>query len=199
MRILRHTSLGAVVFLSFILPAKATLHQDANVRLVIATELGNIEIEINTSRAPITSANFLKYVDQMYYEGGVFHRSVTLDNQPENKILIEVIQASINPSREKEGFPPIELERTNRTGLKHLDGTISMARLGPDTAKSDFFICIGDQPSLDFGGMRNPDGQGFAAFGRVIKGMEIVRRIQKSPVTAQKLTPPIKILKIHRI
>jgi peptidyl-prolyl cis-trans isomerase A (cyclophilin A) len=86
------------------------------------------------------------------------------------------------------------------TGIRHLDGAISMARGRPDTATSDFFLCIGDQPSLDFGGLRNPDGQGFAAFGRVTKGMDIVRKIQTLPADdKQKLTPPVKILKISRI
>ncbi len=170
------------------------------VRVLIQTEVGDIELEIETARAPITAANFLKYVDGGYYDGGRFHRTVKLkpDNQPNNEVKIEVVQAGINTER-KDSFPPIKLERTSETGLRHRDGTISMARLGPDTATSDFFICIGDQPELDFGGKRNPDGQGFAAFGRVIKGMDVVRKIQLSPAEGQRLTPPIKILKIKRL
>ena len=96
------------------------------------------------------------------------------------------------------GYGPIPLERTSKTGLRHVDGTISMARDGPETATSEFFICIGDQPELDFGGRRNPDGQGFAAFGRVTAGMEVVRRIQQSPAREQRLDPPITILRIRR-
>ena len=111
---------------------------------------------------------------------------------------IEVIQAGINPDKEKDEFKPIKLERTKDTGLKHKDGTISMARDGPDTATSDFFICIGDQPELDFGGKRNPDGQGFAAFGQVVKGMDVVKKIQKSTAEKQMLKPPVKIIKIVR-
>jgi peptidyl-prolyl cis-trans isomerase A (cyclophilin A) len=95
-------------------------------------------------------------------------------------------------------FPPIKLERTNKTGIRHLDGTISMARDGPDTGTSDFFICIGNQPSLDFGGKRNPDGQGFAAFGRVLLGMDVVRRIQEAPAKGQALQPPVAITNIVR-
>lgn len=169
----------------------------APVRVLIETELGAIEIEIDTERAPITSANFLKYVDGGYYNGGRFHRTVKPDNQPDNTIRIEVIQAGPDPAR-KEGLPPIPLERTNVTGLRHLDGTISMARTAPDSATSDFFICIGDQPELDFGGRRNPDGQGFAAFGRVVKGMDVVRRIQQAPAEKQRLTPPIAIIAVRR-
>jgi peptidyl-prolyl cis-trans isomerase A (cyclophilin A) len=168
------------------------------VRVLIQTELGDMEVEVDTVRAPITTANFLKYVDGRHYDGGMFHRTVKPDNQPDNKVRIEVVQAGANPAREKDGFPPIKLERTNKTGLKHKDGTISMARDGPDTATSDFFICIGDQPSLDHGGRRNPDGQGFAAFGRVVKGMKVVRKIQLAPSRDQKLAPPIRILRIRR-
>jgi peptidyl-prolyl cis-trans isomerase A (cyclophilin A) len=83
--------------------------------------------------------------------------------------------------------------------LKHKDGTISMARDGPDTATSDFFICLGDQPELDFGGKRNPDGQGFAAFGRVVNGMDVVRKIQAAPAEGQALKPPVKVLKATRV
>src|SRR5262249_28639910 len=121
------------------------------------------------------------------------------DNQPKNKVKIEVVQAGANPAREKDSFPPIPLERTDRTGLKHRDGTISMARDGPDTATSDFFICLGDQPALDYGGKRNPDGQGFAACGRVVKGMEIVKQIQAAPAQEQQLTPPVRIIQARRL
>ena len=111
---------------------------------------------------------------------------------------IEVIQAGVPPDREKNDLAPIKLERTRDTKLSHKDGTISMARDGPDTATSDFFICIGDQPELDFGGKRNPDGQGFAAFGKVVKGMDVVKKIQAAKADGQTLKPPIKILKISR-
>jgi peptidyl-prolyl cis-trans isomerase A (cyclophilin A) len=168
------------------------------VRVVIATDKGDIEVELDAARAPATVANFLKYVDGKFYEGGQFHRTVTPDNQPQNKVKIEVIQAGINPKKTKEEFPPIKLERTRDTKLSHKDGTISMARDGPDTATSDFFICIGDQPDLDFDGKRNPDGQGFAAFGKVVKGMEVVKAIQSAPAKGQDLTPPLKILKVTR-
>jgi len=168
------------------------------VQVLIETDLGNIEMELEQTKAPVTTANFLKYVDGKFYDGGLFHRTVKPDNQPSNKVRIEVIQAGVNPAKDKESFPPIKLERTNQTKLAHKDGTISMARDGPDTATGDFFICIGDQPELDFGGKRNPDGQGFAAFGRVVKGMEVVKKIQAAPSKEQALTPPVKIKTIRR-
>lgn len=164
--------------------------------VVIETSLGVIEAEIDSLHAPVTGANFLRYVDAGGYTGGQFHRTVKPDNQPANDVKIEVVQAGAAPGAAS--YPPVPLERTSATGLLHRDGTLSMARNGPDTATSDFFICIGDQPSLDFGGKRNPDGQGFAAFGRVVKGMDVVRRIQAAPADAQKLTPPVRVLKITR-
>ena len=169
------------------------------VRVLIKTEFGDVEVELEAAKAPKTVANFLKYVDGRFYDGGIFHRTVTPKNQPDNKIKIEVVQAGINPEKTKDEFNPIQLERTKDTKLAHKDGTISMARDEPDTATSDFFICIGDQPELDFGGKRNPDGQGFAAFGRVVKGMEVVRKIQQSPANEQTLKPPVKIVSIRRI
>lgn len=172
----------------------------APVRVLVRTSLGDIEIQVDADRAPVTAANFLRYMDGGHYDGGRFHRTVTLANQPDNAVKIEVIQAGVNPTRATDRFPAIALEPTNRTGLRHLDGTVSMARNGPDSATSDFFICINDQPSLDFGGARNADGQGFAAFGRVVRGMDVVRRIHTAPNTdAQRLTPPIQILEVRRV
>ena len=177
------------------------------VRVVIETDIGTIEVELDAAKAPKTVANFLTHVDAKHYDGGRFHRTVTPGNQPDNKVKIEVIQAGVNPDKAKSGFPAIALERTSVTGLLHKDGVISMARGAPDSATSGWFICINDQPSLDFGGLRNPDGQGFAAFGRVISGMDVVRKIQQAPSSpdrktnteAQRLTPPIKITKVARI
>jgi peptidyl-prolyl cis-trans isomerase A (cyclophilin A) len=166
-------------------------------RVLIKTEMGDIEAEVDTIHAPTTAENFLRYVDLGFYRFGRFHRTVRADNQPTDKVKIEVVQAGLDSLRVKD-FPPIKLERTKLTGLRHKDGTLSMARDGPDTATSDFFICIGDQPSLDFGGKRNPDGQGFAAFGRVVLGMDVVRKIQNAPSQGQKLLPPVAILSIAR-
>jgi peptidyl-prolyl cis-trans isomerase A (cyclophilin A) len=165
--------------------------------VVIQTALGDIEVEVDSIRAPITAANFLRYVDLGFYRFGQFHRTVRGDNQPRDAVKISVVQAGLDSLRVKD-FPPIKLERTKVTGLLHKDGTVSMARDGPDTATSDFFICIGDQPQLNYGGRRNPDGQGFAAFGHVLVGMNVVRKIQTAPAENQQLTPPVKIFNIVR-
>jgi peptidyl-prolyl cis-trans isomerase A (cyclophilin A) len=164
----------------------------------LETPLGPIVIEVDAARAPATAANFLRYVDRGDYDGGRFHRTVRVGNQPDKKILIDVVQAGRDPASPQPEWPPIGLERTSMTGLRHVDGAVSMARDGPDTATSDFFICVGDQPELDFGGKRNPDGQGFAVFGRVVEGMDVVRRIHGSPADGQGLTPPVSIRKAYR-
>jgi peptidyl-prolyl cis-trans isomerase A (cyclophilin A) len=168
------------------------------VRVLIETEAGEIEAEIDTVRAPITGANFLKYVDGGLFDGGRFFRTVRPDNQVEKPVKIAVIQAAASRDKRAQFFPPIPLERTSVTGVTHKDGTLSMARSTPDTARDSFSICVGDQPSLDFGGARQPDGQGFAAFGHVTRGMDVVRKIQLGPAEAETLTPPVTILRIKR-
>lgn len=186
----------------------------------IETSFGGIVVELEDDKAPITVSNFLHYVDEGMYDGGRFHRTVRLDNQsndhlkreeigagidpdvdrsrlPNDQVAIEVIQGGVNPDRESELDGPIPLERTSETGLKHTDGAISMARLTADSAVSDFFICINDQPELDFGGKRNVDGQGFAAFGYVTEGMDVVRRIQNQSSDGQRLDPLVNINRIQ--
>jgi peptidyl-prolyl cis-trans isomerase A (cyclophilin A) len=179
----------------------------APVRVIFETALGNITIEVDVAKAPITAANFLKYVDGKFYDGGMVNRSVRPDNTLRHDVPIQVIQFQSNPARSREMFEPIPLERTNVTGLKHVDGALSMARSGPDTARASFSIMIGDQPSLDFGGARNADGQGFAVFGRVIAGMDVVKKIHQSPTRTtggrggygtETLDPPIAIVRAHR-
>ena len=184
-------------FLVLVLLSISFVYSAQNPKVLMKTELGDITVEIFADKAPITAANFLKYIDSRLYDGSIFHRTVTMDNQPKDEIKIEVIQGG-QLAREKE-FPAIPLERTSVTGVKHTDGAISMARGGPDTATSSFFFCVGDQPELDFGGRRNKDGQGFAAFGRVVAGIDVVKKIHQAPKENQSLKPPIKIISIARI
>jgi peptidyl-prolyl cis-trans isomerase A (cyclophilin A) len=173
-----------------------------NPRVIIVTDFGNIEAEVNTDKAPVTATNFLRYVDSGKYNNlACFYRVVRLDNQPDKKIKIEVIQGGFGQDSliEKYEFPPIIHETTQKTGILHKDGVLSMARYGPGTASSEFFICVGDQPALDFNGGRNSDKQGFAAFGKVVKGMDIVRKIQLLKDKDQYLEKPLKIISITRI
>lgn len=164
-----------------------------NPKVEIKTEFGNIIIELYPEKAPITCENFLKYINQNEFKGAMFYRTVTMNNQPNNDIKIEVIQGGLGFDVEESAFPPIKLETTQETGVKHLNGTISMARSEPNTATTEFFICINNQPELDFGGMRNPDGQGFAAFGQVISGMDVVEKIQSLENKNQMIIHPTKI------
>ena len=192
-----------VFFMSFIVFMIFMPAEQAEVLVRIETSFGQIDLAIDTKRAPVTAANFLKYVDAGLYDSGRFHRATRPDNYqptPPNRPPMELIQGGINTDRREEGFPPIPLERTSVTGLKHVVGIVSMARgAEADTARSDFFILLDEQPSLDFGGKRFDDGQGAAAFGRVVSGLDVVRKIQQQPVQGQNLTPPVAIQKIARV
>lgn len=169
-----------------------------NIQCLITTTLGNITVELYQKKAPVTVANFLRYVDAHLYDSTSFFRAVTLNNQPDNAVKIEVIQGGDVDSTKE--FAPIPMESTNQTGILHQNGTISMARSAPASATCSFFICINDQPSLDYGGKRNPDGQGFAAFGKVTEGMDVVRKIQQLyPEQGQYFKPVVKIISITRI
>jgi len=194
----RRTAAAAALIVCAI-PLLAAQTAQHVVRVRFETALGAFEVEVDAARAPVTTANFLTYVDGGFYDGGRVHRSARLETQAIRPVKIEVIQAGINPARTRDELPPIPLERTSMTGILHKDGVISMARSGPDSATSDFFICIGDQPSLDFGGARNPDGQGFAAFGRVVSGMDVVRAIHRAPADGENLTPAVTMTRASRV
>ena len=186
----------AIVAIALIILSIFWGYHSNNPVIIIETEIGDIKIEVYEKDAPVTVANFLKYVDSSAFVNSVFYRTVTPDNQPNNEIKIEVIQGGL--FEEDKMFKPIEHETTDKTGILHKDGVISMARNEPGTATSEFFICVGDQPELDFGGKRNPDGQGFAAFGKVVEGMGVVKRIHNWPENRQLLDPQIKINNIYR-
>ncbi|MFC2121855.1 peptidylprolyl isomerase [Bacteroidota bacterium] len=183
--------------LIFLILPSLLISGNKNPIVVIKTSMGDIVVEIYEKKAPITAGNFLKYVDAGLYKDGLFHRVVTMETQKGRDIKIEVIQGG--KSRQKEGFKSIKHETTKDTGILHEDGTISMARSSVGSASSDFFICIGNQPELDFGGKRNADLQGFAAFGKVVKGMKIVKKIQQIPNdNTEYLKEPVKIIDIVR-
>ena len=181
------------------------------VMVTMKTSAGDISLEIYTEAAPVTAANFLQWVDAHHYDNrAVFYRTVRMDNQAQNTVRIEVIQGGFADELSDPPFENINHETTEATGVLHLDGVISMARLEPGSASSEFFICINDQPGLDFGGQRNPDGQGFAAFGKVVDGMDVVRAIQAMKTiqpegteleytSGQMLIEPVEIYSISRM
>lgn len=174
---------------------------DAAVLVRVETELGSFDISVDPRKAPVTVANFLAHVDGRHLDAGSVYRLVSLANQaPETPAKIEVVQWGRNQAADRPApFPPIAHETTRDTGLRHLDGTVSMARAAPGSASGEFFICIGDQPELDFGGRRNPDGQGFAAFGQVVQGMSVVRALHGRAGPKQFLDRPLAIRTVRRV
>jgi peptidyl-prolyl cis-trans isomerase A (cyclophilin A) len=193
MRIDQVGLLAAAVMLT----APAAAPRPAPVDVAIQTTVGTIVVRLDPARAPNTTKNFLHYVDLGTYNGATFYRSVSKAREPQSRI--EVIQGGLNPLQSNPMTPPIALEPTNRTGLRNTDGTIAMARTSdPNSATTEFFIDIGDDSYLDAGG---PTGPGYAAFGKVIRGMDVVRKIQRANVTTnpEMLSPPIKIVRISRL
>ena len=168
-----------------------------NPRILIKTDLGDITAELYLDKAPVTAGNFLRYAQEGRVEDGSFYRVVTINNQPNDRIRIEVIQGGLLSWDHPDALPPIVHETTDQTGILHKDGVLSMARAKTGTATHHFFICVGDQPELDFGGKRNPDGQGFATFGKVIQGMDVVRAIHTRPADGQMLLNRVKIHEIQ--
>ena len=174
-------------------------NSDKNSKICIYTGLGDIYADIFLDNAQTTSSNFLEYINKNLYDSCYFYRSVKPGNQSNNKIKIAVIQGGFENDLSLKMLPPIPHESTEKSGIHHLNGTLSMARNDTGTATSEFFICIGEQPELDYGGKRNPDGQGFAAFGRVYKGMEIVKKIHSMKDTNQYLVNRVFIDSIRII
>lgn len=168
----------------------------SNPTVTIRTEVGEIKVELYQDKAPITVNNFLEYVEKNMFDNGEFYRVVHKNNQPNNKILIDVIQGGISWDENLPRLKSISHESTNKTKILHKKGVISMARNEPGTASSEFFICLKDEPELDYGGMRNSDGKGFAAFGKIIEGMSIVEQINQMPDSNQMLILPVKILSV---
>lgn len=171
------------------------------ISIVLETELGAFTIAVDTENAPVTAANFLAYVDGGHLDNATAYRLVTLENQPAATVhRIEVVQWGIRAAEDNPApFPPIPHETTATSGLAHRDMTVSMARFAPGSAGSEFFICIGDQPELDFGGRRNPDGQGFAAFGTVTEGRDTVMAIhRRAEANSEYPAQPVRFTRVRR-
>ncbi|MBN8836934.1 MAG: peptidylprolyl isomerase [Sphingobacteriia bacterium] len=171
-----------------------------NPHVLIQTGFGDIEVELYPKQAPKTVAAFLSYVDSGYYERCNFYRVLSDENQPSNAPKTELIQGGIWKTKKNATLhlKGIENETTQQTGILHTNGTISLARLEPGTATTEFFICIGNQPGLNYGGENIADKQGYAAFGRVVKGMDIVKNIYKQNENNQYFDPPVPIINIVR-
>jgi peptidyl-prolyl cis-trans isomerase A (cyclophilin A) len=164
-------------------------------RVMIQTDLGSMEVELDTVGAPETAGNFLRYVDHGAYQGGRFHRSVRAERQAEGTTEIEGIQGGLNPSRPKD-VAPMALNDKKDTGLSLGDKAISRPPDGVDEPTADFFIRVGDQPEL---GRLAPDGKGFTPFGHVVRGREVARLIHTARAQDGRLNPPIGIVGIKRV
>jgi peptidyl-prolyl cis-trans isomerase A (cyclophilin A) len=172
----------------------------ALVRVVLHTELGDIVLGLDSQHAPITSANFLRYVDEKRFDGITFYRALKID--PEGHYGL--VQGGLRGNLQRV-FDPIAHEAPSATGLKNVDGAVAMARLDPGTADADFFIDIGDLPSLD--GQPGSDDPGYAVFGRVLEGMDVVHKILDLPrdpdagegdMKGQMLANPVQIVTVRR-
>ncbi len=172
-----------------------------NPHIKIKTKFGDIEVELYPDQAPKTVAAFLSYVDSGFYKNSSFYRVLNDDNQPSDAFKSELIQGGLWKTnyRKSSTLPGIPHESTAQTKILHKNGIISLARLEPGTATTEFFICLGDQRGFDYGGENNPDGQGYAAFGKVVKGMDVVRAIYDAPEYDQSLDPPVDIYNIVKL
>ena len=172
-----------------------------NPHIEIETRIGKIEVELFPDKAPKTVAAILSYIDSGLYRDASFYRVLNMDNQPSDAPKSELIQGGLWNKKgvRRDLLPGIPHETTQQTGILHTDGVISLARQGPGTANTEFFICIDDQPGFNYGGENNPDGQGYAAFGKVVRGMDIVRRIYAMPEDEQYFDPPVPIFNIRKL
>ena len=195
---MRHKLLFILV-VQYFLSCSHPKYKDPHV--LIETNFGDIEVEVYPDKAPKSVAAFLSYVDSGFYRKSSFYRVLKEENQPSASFKSELIQGGIWQTNYKKGvsLPGIPHEPTNKTGILHKNGTISLARTTQGTASSEFFICVGDEPAYDYGGDANPDRQGFAAFGKVFKGMDIVRKIHQQPDNEESFYPPIVISDIKRV
>ena len=184
----------AAIFATLGLFGAAPAHR-STVDVAIETSSGTIVVCLAVNKAPETARNFLHNVDTHAYDGTSFYRNVTRATQPQAPF--EVIQGGMGADAHNPLLQPIHLEPTAKTGLHNTDGTIAMARTSdPDSATTEFFLDVGDARYLDSGG---PLGPGYAAFGHVVRGIDVVRKIHRSPTQDDRLTPPVRIIRMHRL
>lgn len=180
-----------LVFIYLVTACSSSKYENPHIK--IETKYGDIEVELYPKQAPKSVTAFLSYIDSGYYKNATFYRVLRDDEQPTNAPKSELIQGGLWKTNYKlsASLSGIKHETTQQTKILHKDGTISLARLEPGTANTEFFICVGDQPGFDYGGANNADGQGYAAFGKVVKGMNVVRIIYDAPEADGEFEPLI--------
>ena len=184
----------------FLLLLSCSHKKYTNPNVEIQTQFGDIQVELYPGKAPKSVAAFLSYVDSGFYKNSSFYRVLKEEDQPSASFKSELIQGGIWQSNNKKAISlqGIPHETTQQSGILHTNGTISLARTTPGTATSEFFICVGDQPAYDYGNNANADRLGYAAFGKVVKGMDIVKMIHQQPENGESFSPFIKIINIVR-
>ena len=172
-----------------------------NPHISIETQFGKIHVELFPDKAPKSVAAFLSYVDQGLYKNSSFYRVLKEGNQPTSSFKTELIQGGIweTNNTKANNLKGIPHETTKQTGILHTNGTISLARTTPGTASSEFFICVGAQPLYDFGNSANPDRQGYAAFGKVVKGLDVLKKVHQQPENGEAFYPSVRIFNIVRL
>jgi peptidyl-prolyl cis-trans isomerase A (cyclophilin A) len=190
-----------IIIIAIFLVSACSSNKHKNPRIEIQTSIGKITVELYADKAPKSVAAILAYIDSGLYKDASFYRVLNMNNQPSDAPKAELIQGGLWNKKgvQRELLPGISHETTRQTGIRHSNGIISLARQEPGTANTEFFICIDDQPGFDYGGENNPDGQGYAAFGKVVRGMDIVRRIYNMPEEDQYFSPPVPIYNIVRL
>lgn len=188
-----------VAFTIVIIAVQSCSSNYKNPHVRIETRLGDIEIELYPDQAPQSVAAFLSYVDSGFYKNASFYRVLNTENQSMDAAKAELIQGGLYRSKIRPNVKGIPHETTEKTKILHKNGTVSLARVEPGSATTEFFICIGDQPGFDYGGENNPDKQGYAAFGKVVNGMDIVMKIYGRNESGQYFDPPVDIYNIKRL
>ncbi len=187
--------LHLILFILAFLSCSAPTYKNPHV--TIETKFGDIEIELYPDKAPKTVAAFLSFIDSGFYKNSSFYRVLSTENQPMGGNAAELIQGGLYKSENRRDYlKGIPHENTRQTGLLHENGTISLARQQPGSGNTEFFICIGKQSCFDYGGQCNADGQGYAAFGKVVKGMDVVYKIYGAPAEDQAFEPAVPIYNI---
>ena len=186
-----------IFFVLFSVFISCSSHQK-NPHIEIQTSAGDIEIELYPDQAPKSVTAFLSYIDSGFFKNTHFYRVLTEFNQPSDAFKSQLIQGGLWRTGRRKNLRGIPHEPTNQTNILHKNGVISLARLEPGTATTEFFICVGDQPGYDYGGENNSDGQGYAAFGKVVKGMDVVNKIYHQNESDQYFDPPVPIYDIRR-
>ncbi|MEC3948454.1 peptidylprolyl isomerase [Sphingobium sp. HWE2-09] len=199
---IRHLALALLAILTLASAAAQTpaAPPSTDVRVALETDKGRIVVAVHSDKAPVTAANFLKYVDQKRFDGTVFYRGVGAADYG-------FVQGGAQ-NDPKRILPPIKHEPTNQTGLSHDDGALSMARYAPGSATGDFFIVLGKMPGMDAHPDAPGDNQGFAVFAHVVEGMDVVKAILAAPksptagegvMKGQMLEAPVKIVTARRV